>query len=94
MALPQIAEQAANADRVDELGLGRRLDASTLTAHQLRTTVNYVAADEQVRANLGAMRQIVRDCGGAIAGADARPPRLKTRPQALPASRTATPFSG
>lgn len=71
MALPQIAEQAANADRVDELGLGRRLDASTLTAHQLRTTVNYLAADEQVRANLGAMRQIVRDCGGAIAGADA-----------------------
>ncbi|MBB5158325.1 macrolide family glycosyltransferase [Saccharopolyspora phatthalungensis] len=71
VAVPQMPEQAANAARVEELGLGRRLNSGTLTAADLRAAVDEVAADEQVRAHLDGMRQIIHDCGGAVAGADA-----------------------
>ncbi|MCI2416557.1 glycosyl transferase [Saccharopolyspora sp. K220] len=71
VAVPQMPEQAANAARVEELGLGQRLDANAVTAEELRSTVEQVAADEQTRANLDRMRQIIRACGGAPAGADA-----------------------
>ncbi|MEU6265067.1 macrolide family glycosyltransferase [Saccharopolyspora shandongensis] len=71
VAVPQMPEQAANAARAEELGLGRRLDPDTVTAAELRTAVDDIATDEQVRANLQRMRQIIHDCGGAVAGADA-----------------------
>src|SRR5690606_14645164 len=70
VAVPQMPEQAVNAARVDELGLGRRLDPATVTAEQLRTAVDEVAADTGIRANLERMRQTLRSCGGAAAGAD------------------------
>ncbi|MFD0921705.1 macrolide family glycosyltransferase [Saccharopolyspora rosea] len=71
VAVPQMPEQAANAARAEELGLGRRLDADTVTAEQLRETVEAVAADEAMRARLREMSAALRDCGGAVAGADA-----------------------
>ncbi|QIZ38187.1 macrolide family glycosyltransferase [Saccharopolyspora sp. ASAGF58] len=71
VAVPQMPEQAANAARVEELGLGRRLKPETLTATDLRAAVDTIAADEQVRANLDRMREIIRGCGGRGGGADA-----------------------
>ncbi|KAA5834335.1 glycosyl transferase [Saccharopolyspora hirsuta] len=71
VAVPQMPEQFINAGRAEELGLGRRLDPAALTAEQLRAAVDEVAADSGIRANVEKMREIVRSCGGAVAGADA-----------------------
>lgn len=70
IAVPQMPEQAANAGRVQELGLGERLDAATVTAESLRAAVARVASDPTVRANLDRMRKVVRESGGAARGAD------------------------
>ncbi|MFD8543097.1 macrolide family glycosyltransferase [Streptomyces sp. NPDC059649] len=70
IAVPQMPEQAANAGRVQELGLGERLDAASVTAESLRAAVTRVATDPTVRANLDRMRKVVRESGGAARGAD------------------------
>ncbi|MFF0629094.1 macrolide family glycosyltransferase [Streptomyces sp. NPDC004296] len=70
IAVPQMPEQAANAGRVQELGLGEQLDARTVTAEALRAAVARVASDAAVRANLDRMQKVVRESGGAARGAD------------------------
>jgi MGT family glycosyltransferase len=69
VCLPQMPEQAANADRVVERGLGERLAVDTLTSDILRRAVTRVTTDEQVRANLEHMQRAIRDAGGAERGA-------------------------
>jgi MGT family glycosyltransferase len=71
ITFPQMPEQVANADRVQELGLGERLDADTVTAQALRAAVTRVASHPGVNANLDRMRKAIRDSGGATRGADA-----------------------
>lgn len=78
VAVPQMPEQEANARQVEALGLGRRLDASQVEADVLRKTVDEVAGDESVRTALAGMRGRLRDCGGAVAGADAIEAHLMT----------------
>ncbi|WEB44829.1 glycosyl transferase [Streptomyces yunnanensis] len=70
IAVPQMPEQAANAGRAAELGLGEQLDARTVTAESLRAAVARVATDPTVRANLDRMRKVVRGSGGAARGAE------------------------
>ncbi|MGG2461219.1 macrolide family glycosyltransferase [Streptomyces sp. RGM 3693] len=70
IAVPQMPEQAANAGRVRELGLGEQLDARTVTAETLRSTVARVASDATVRTNLDRMWKVVRESGGAARGAE------------------------
>ncbi|AIA01293.1 macrolide family glycosyltransferase [Streptomyces noursei] len=70
IAVPQMPEQAANAGRVQELGLGEQLDARTVTAEALRAAVARVASDDAVRANLDRMRKVVRESGGAVRGVE------------------------
>jgi MGT family glycosyltransferase len=72
VSFPQIAEQAANGRRVQELGLGRLLDISRDTdPDELRRTVEEVAVDKDIPANLAAMAAHIRNAGGPPAGADA-----------------------
>ena len=80
IAVPQQPEQVANADRVEELGLGRCLDASTLTADLLRNTVDEVANSPETRANLVRFSQTIRTSRGATAGADILEARLAGAP--------------
>lgn len=70
VALPQMAEQRANADRVAELGLGRTLDPATLTADRLWSAVDAVADDPAVRERLAVMAAEIAAAGGAAAAAD------------------------
>jgi MGT family glycosyltransferase len=70
ITFPQMPEQVANADRVQELGLGERLDAGTVTAEALRAAVTRVASNPGVHANLDRMRKAIRDSGGATRGAN------------------------
>ncbi|QGK68207.1 glycosyl transferase [Allosaccharopolyspora coralli] len=70
VTLPQMPEQAVNAERIQHLGLGKRLDTDTLTAETLRATVDEVAANPDTAANLERMRRAIADSGGAARGAD------------------------
>jgi MGT family glycosyltransferase len=76
VTVPQMPEQEANARRVEELGLGCRLDPHELTPERLRALVDEVAADEEIRANLAAMHTAIRKAGGSVAAADAIEARL------------------
>lgn len=71
VAFPLQPEQAANARRVEELGLGRRLSAETLSPEAIRSAVADVGNDQVIRRNLTAMSRRVRAAGGATAAADA-----------------------
>ncbi|RKR30451.1 macrolide family glycosyltransferase [Arthrobacter oryzae] len=71
LAVPQQPEQAATARRLEELGLGRRLAAEEVTPEALRAGVDALHADAQVRRNVAAMSDIVRNAGGSAAAADA-----------------------
>ncbi len=50
VTFPQMPEQAANADQVQELGLGERLDPETLTPDTLRAAVSRVSLPPPCRA--------------------------------------------
>jgi MGT family glycosyltransferase len=71
VAIPQMAEQRANADRIAELGLGTVLQPEGITADTLWTAVESVATDERVRERLAWMRGEMTAAGGAPAAAAA-----------------------
>ena len=71
LTLPQMPEQALNADRVWALGLGRRLDAASLDADRLHQVVDEVTTSPEIRAGLDWMRDQIRHSGGAPGGTDA-----------------------
>lgn len=66
VASPRTPEQEANADRIQELGLGERLE----DVGDLRAVVERVTSDSAVRRNLDRMRAAVHAGGGAERGAD------------------------
>ena len=66
VVVPQTPEQAANADRVTELGLGERVDDHA----DLRAAVERVAASGTIRRNLDRMRAAIAHGGGAAKAAD------------------------
>ncbi|MFI9005733.1 macrolide family glycosyltransferase [Actinosynnema sp. NPDC053489] len=66
VAVPRTPEQGANADRVQELGLGVRLHEGD----DLRAVVDRVAADPGVRRELDRMRAAIHRAGGVGRGAD------------------------
>ncbi|WP_327342773.1 macrolide family glycosyltransferase [Streptomyces europaeiscabiei] len=68
--LPQMPEQEANARRVEDLRLGRRLVPAEVTVEVLRKTVAEVDRDPGLRTNLAQMKRLIRNCGGAVLGAD------------------------
>ncbi|MET7338644.1 macrolide family glycosyltransferase [Nonomuraea sp. NPDC005650] len=70
VAVPQMAEQRANADRIAELGLGRALPTGGLTGSALWEAVEEVAADQHVHERLSWMRDELAAAGGAPAAAD------------------------
>ncbi|MFP3461004.1 glycosyltransferase [Arthrobacter globiformis] len=71
VAFPLQPEQEANARRVEDLGLGRRLPAEGVTPDSIREAVAEVSQDQEIRRNIAAMSQRVRNSGGATAAADA-----------------------
>ncbi|MEV7122336.1 macrolide family glycosyltransferase [Kitasatospora griseola] len=70
VALPQTPEQAANAARLVELGLGERLDAGAVGVEALRAAIGRGASDPVVRGSLAGMRRGVLRGGGVARGAD------------------------
>jgi MGT family glycosyltransferase len=64
VVVPQQSEQRVTADRVAELGLGRRLDPGEVSPEALLAAVTGVARDPGVPERLAAMREAVLAGGG------------------------------
>jgi MGT family glycosyltransferase len=64
VVVPQQSEQRVTADRVAELGLGRRLDPDEVTPEALLEAVTGVASEPGVPERLAAMREAVLAGGG------------------------------
>ncbi|RJQ68150.1 glycosyl transferase [Pseudonocardiaceae bacterium YIM PH 21723] len=70
ICVPQMPEQQGNAQRVVELGLGRRMLPEQVTAADLRTAVRELLADPVVQDRLAGMRADIAAAGGAARAAD------------------------
>ncbi|MFB9441895.1 macrolide family glycosyltransferase [Dactylosporangium vinaceum] len=70
LAVPQMAEEQANADRIAEVGAGRVLDPAGLTAATLRAAIERMLVDTAVRDRARQLRDSIRAAGGAAAAAD------------------------
>lgn len=70
IAVPQMAEQRANADRIRDLGLGDALDPQAVTPDSLWNAIDRVAHDSQIAERLTDMSAEIGASGGARAGAD------------------------
>lgn len=70
VAVPQMTEQQANADRIAELGLGVRLSPTEVNAERLRAAVDEVATSGRVAAKVRDMQSRVGAAGGAQAAVD------------------------
>ncbi|MER7402484.1 macrolide family glycosyltransferase [Streptomyces sp. NPDC000070] len=70
VAVPQMGEQRAVAERVAALDLGVRLDPDELTADGLRASVLRVAGDDRVRDGLRRMHRHAAEAGGAVTAVD------------------------
>ncbi|MGV0578542.1 macrolide family glycosyltransferase [Mycolicibacterium elephantis] len=71
VAVPQMTEQQANADRIAQLGLGVRLSPNDVGAERLRAAVSDVTSSPALAENLRHMQDEIRSAGGAPAAADA-----------------------
>jgi MGT family glycosyltransferase len=69
LAVPQLPELTLVADRIAELGLGRRI-ASDISADELRAAVLDLAADVPTAQAVAAMREHIQKAGGAPHAAD------------------------
>ncbi|MGW6241627.1 macrolide family glycosyltransferase [Streptomyces sp. NPDC055094] len=70
IAVPQGAEQFANADRLVELGVARRVDTADATAETLLTTLRELVADPEVGHRSALLRAEARAEGGTSRAAD------------------------
>jgi MGT family glycosyltransferase len=70
LAVPQLPEHILVADRVAELGLGRKITCD-ISAEELRATVLDLAADVPTAQALAQMREYIQKAGGAPSAADA-----------------------
>ncbi|WP_255507347.1 macrolide family glycosyltransferase [Mycolicibacterium sp. 018/SC-01/001] len=71
VALPQAVDQPANADRLEEIGVGRHLRSPAPDAREIGEAVLSVASDPAIRRRLGAVSDEVRAQGGPGRAADA-----------------------
>lgn len=70
IAVPQQAEQRLNAQRIEQLGLGRYLRREEVNADTLMNAAREVLATPAIQENLALFQQQIRQAGGARAAAD------------------------
>lgn len=70
IAVPQVADQFGNADRIVELGVGRRIDTEEATPEALRAALLDLTSDPEVAARLAKIQDEVRGEGGTARAAD------------------------
>ncbi|WP_410594105.1 macrolide family glycosyltransferase [Amycolatopsis sp. lyj-23] len=71
VAIPQAADQFGNADRLEALGVGKHLPASSVSASSLREAVEEVTSSASVASRLAELKAEIRRHGGISVAADA-----------------------
>jgi MGT family glycosyltransferase len=79
VVVPQISEQAATAQRVQELGLGIALDREMVTAERLREAGALIARDPFFHRRVQAMQQEIDESGGYQRAVDALSDFVRTQ---------------
>ncbi len=64
IVIPQMGEQAMTARRVEELGLGKKLEKSAVTANLLRETVMTVLEDRRIHGNVKSWSEMLKNQNG------------------------------
>ena len=70
VVIPFMSDQPTNARRIEELGLGKKLDYRMINSELLRTTVLSVMNDEGISANVSRMQKQMLGAPGNRGGAD------------------------
>ena len=70
IVLPLFWDQYDNAQRVDELGFGVRLDTYGFEDRELRDAVDRLAADDDLRSTMAATGERIRGAEGTLVAAD------------------------
>lgn len=70
VVIPFMSDQPTNARRIEELGLGKKLDYRMINSELLRKTVLSVMNDEGILANVSRMKNQMLDAPGNRGGAD------------------------
>lgn len=69
VVIPFMSDQPTNARRIEELGLGKKLNYNSITKESLKNTVFSVLSDTHIQNNILEMQKIVNsapgNCGGA-----------------------------
>jgi len=68
VVIPFMSDQPTNARRIEELGLGKRLDYSIINSEILKTTVLSVMNDEAISANVSRMQKQMLEAPGNRGG--------------------------
>jgi MGT family glycosyltransferase len=70
LAAPQTVEQEANAQRIEQLGLGARLPSRELDPSTLKTAIEVMVKDPAIADGVASMRRAITATGGATRAAD------------------------
>lgn len=69
VVIPFITDQPTNARRIEELGLGKRLDYKAISSELLKATVLSVMKNKDIRANVEKMQTLMLAAPGNRGGA-------------------------
>ena len=68
VVIPFMADQPTNARRIEELGVGKRLDYKKVSSEALREMVMAVLADRSIKGNVARMKDKMEKCPGNLGG--------------------------
>jgi len=69
VVVPFVSDQPVNARRIEELGLGKRMEYKQITSESLKQTVFSVLHDEQIARNMRQTQELITNAPGNAGGA-------------------------
>lgn len=70
VVIPFVSDQPVNAEFVEKLGVGKRLEYSSVNRNLLRTTVLSMIENQEIKNNLEKVQEMINDAPGNRGGAD------------------------
>ena len=68
VVIPFMADQPTNARRIEELGLGKRLDYKEVSSELLKQTVLGLLTDKELQERVAGMKEKMENCPGNQGG--------------------------
>ena len=70
VVIPFVSDQPVNAEFVEKLGVGKRLEYSSVNRNLLRTTVLSMIENQEIKNNLEKVQEMINDAPGNRGGAE------------------------